>query len=40
MREMRNKHKILVREPEGKIPLRRPGHRLENNIRIDLRETG
>jgi hypothetical protein len=36
MREMRNAYKILVRKPEGKRPCRRPRHRLENNIRMDL----
>jgi hypothetical protein len=27
MRKMRNAYKILVRKPEGKRPLGRPGHR-------------
>jgi len=30
----------LVRRPEGKRPLGRPGHRWEDNIRIDLQEIG
>jgi hypothetical protein len=29
-----------VGEPKGKIPLGRPTHRWEDNIKIDLRETG
>jgi hypothetical protein len=37
---MRNTHKILVRKPEGKRPLRRPGLRWEDNIRMDLKEIG
>jgi hypothetical protein len=32
-------HKILVGKPEGKISFRRPRHRREDNIRIDLTET-
>lgn len=34
--EMRNAYTILVGKPEGKIPLVRPSHRLEDNV--DLRE--
>jgi hypothetical protein len=30
----------LVANPEGKRPLRRPRHRWEDNIRMDLREVG
>jgi hypothetical protein len=30
----------LVGKPEGKRPLRRPRHRWENAIRMDLREIG
>jgi hypothetical protein len=40
MGKMRNAYKILVRKPEGKRPLRRPGHRWEDNIGMDLREIG
>jgi hypothetical protein len=29
-----------VGTPEGKIPLGRPSHRWERNIKIDLKETG
>jgi hypothetical protein len=31
---------VLVGKPEGRRPLRRPGHRWEDNIRMDLREIG
>jgi hypothetical protein len=31
---------IVVGKPEVKTPLRRPWHRWEDNIRIDLRKTG
>jgi hypothetical protein len=27
---------VLVRKPEGKRPLGRPGHRWEDNIKMDL----
>jgi hypothetical protein len=40
MREKRNAYRILVGKPEGKIPLRRPRHKWEDNIRIYLREIG
>jgi len=30
----------LLGKPEGKRPFRRPRHRWEDKIRIDLRETG
>jgi len=36
----RNAYKILVCKHEGKSPLKRPVHRHENNIRMDLREIG
>jgi hypothetical protein len=29
-----------VEKPEGKRPLGRPGHRWEDNIKLDLREIG
>jgi hypothetical protein len=38
MGEMRNAYRIMVRKPEGKRSCKRPGHRWENNIRMDLRE--
>jgi len=37
---MRNAFKILVGKPEGKRPLGRPRRRWEDNIGMDLRETG
>jgi hypothetical protein len=37
---MGNAYKILVAKPEGKGPLGRPRHSWEDNIRMDLRETG
>jgi hypothetical protein len=33
-------YRILVGRPEGNRPLGRPRHRLEDNIKLDLRETG
>jgi len=38
MGEMRNAHKILVRKHEEKRPLGRPRSRLEDNIRMNVRE--
>jgi hypothetical protein len=38
--EVINVYKILVKKPERKIPLGRPQHRWDNNIKMDLRETG
>jgi hypothetical protein len=32
----RNAYRILVRKPEGKIPLGRPRSRWVDNIKIDL----
>jgi hypothetical protein len=32
MVEVRNAYNILVRKPEGKMPLRKPGHSLEGNM--------
>jgi hypothetical protein len=40
MREKRNAYKILVGKPEGKKPLGRPKCRWEDNVNMDLRETG
>jgi hypothetical protein len=40
MGEKRNIYGIFVGKPEGKRPLERPRHRWENNIKMDLRETG
>jgi hypothetical protein len=36
----RNSYRILVGKSEGKRPLRRPSRTLEDNIKMDLRETG
>jgi hypothetical protein len=33
-------YRALVRKPEGKRPLERPGRRWEDNIRMDLQEVG
>jgi hypothetical protein len=38
MEAMKNADSILVGRPGGKRPLRRPRHRLEDNIRKYLRE--
>jgi hypothetical protein len=40
MGEKMNGHRILVGKPEGKRPLGRPGHRWQDNIKMDLREIG
>jgi hypothetical protein len=40
MEEIRKAYKILVGKSEGKRPLRRPGRRWKDNIRMDLREIG
>ncbi|KAJ4435309.1 hypothetical protein ANN_17919 [Periplaneta americana] len=38
MGESRNAYRVLVGRPEGKIPLRRPRRRWEDNIKMDLRK--
>jgi hypothetical protein len=40
MGEERQVYKVLVGKPEGKRPLRRPRHRWDDVIRMDLREIG
>jgi hypothetical protein len=35
--ERRGVYRVLVGKPEGKRPLGRPCHKLEDNIKIDLR---
>ena len=40
MGEGRGVHRVLVGKPEGKIPLRRPRRRWEDNIKMDLQEVG
>jgi len=37
---IRNTYKILVGKTEGKRPLGKPRRRFEDNIRMNLRETG
>jgi hypothetical protein len=36
--EERKVHKVLVRKPEGNIPLGKPRRRWEDGIRMDIRE--
>ena len=38
MGEGRGVHRVVVGRPEGKRPLRRPRHRWEDNIKMDLQE--
>jgi hypothetical protein len=38
--EKRSSFRVLVGKPEGKRPLGRPACRLENVIKMDLREIG
>jgi hypothetical protein len=40
MEKERKVYKVLVGKPEGKSPLGRPRCRLEDGIRMDLREIG
>jgi hypothetical protein len=40
MGEGRCVYRVLVGKPEGKRPLGRPRSRLEDNIKMDLREIG
>ncbi|KAJ4434363.1 hypothetical protein ANN_22922 [Periplaneta americana] len=40
MGESRNAYRVLVGRPEEKRPLGRPRRRLEDNIKMDLREVG
>jgi hypothetical protein len=40
MGEGRGVYRVLVGRPEGKRPLERPTSRWEDNIKLDLRETG
>jgi hypothetical protein len=40
MRKIRNTYTILVGKLEGKRPLGRPRRRWENNIKMDIWETG
>jgi hypothetical protein len=38
--EVRNTYNILVWIPEGKRPLRKPRHRWEDNIKMDVMKIG
>jgi hypothetical protein len=38
MGERRGVYRVLMRKPEGKIPLGRLGRRWEGNIKMDLQE--
>jgi hypothetical protein len=40
MGEGRNMYRVLVGKPKGKGPLRRPRHRWQDGIKMDLREIG
>jgi hypothetical protein len=40
MREKKNVYRLLVRKPEGKRPLGRPGRMWIDNIKMDRLETG
>jgi hypothetical protein len=40
MGEGRIVYRVLVRKPEGKIPLERPRRRSEDNIKMDFEEVG
>jgi hypothetical protein len=37
---MRNPYTITVRKPEGKVPLGKSKRRWEDNLKMDLKETG
>jgi hypothetical protein len=36
----RNIYRVLVGRPDGKKALGKPGHRWEDNIKVDLQEAG
>ena len=40
MEESRGVYRVLMGKPEGKRPLRRPRHRWEDKIKMDLQEIG
>jgi len=40
MGDMRGAYRVLMGKPEGKWPLGRLGHELEDNIKMDLQEVG
>jgi hypothetical protein len=39
-RKRRGSYRVLVGKPDGKRPLRRPRHRWEDNMKMDLKEIG
>jgi len=38
--EMGNEYNILVGKPKGKRPLGRPKHKCEDNVTLNLKQTG
>jgi hypothetical protein len=38
--ERKGAYRVLVGKPEGQIPLGRPRHRREDNMKMDLQEVG
>jgi len=40
MGERRVANRVLMGKPEGKMPVGRPRHRWEDNIKMDLQEVG
>jgi hypothetical protein len=40
MGDRRGAYRVLLGRPEGKRPLGRPRHRLEDNMKVYLKETG
>jgi hypothetical protein len=40
MEDRRGAYRVLVGKPEGTRPLGRPRRKLEDNIKMDLREVG
>jgi hypothetical protein len=39
MGDKRNANRVFVGKPERKKPLERPGHRCEDNIKMDRKQT-
>jgi hypothetical protein len=40
MGEGKGVYRVLIGKPEGKRPLGRPKHRMEDNIKLDIRDIG
>jgi hypothetical protein len=40
LEERRGVYRVSMRKSEGNRPLGRPGHRWEDNIKMDLQEVG